>query len=463
MNRRIFGIETEYGITCAGEPGKPAPLDAEHAAELLFQPLVNMGRSTNVYWRNGGRVYLDVGAHPEFATAECDTIEDLLLQVRAGQELFADFSALANTELKKREVPGTIHMFSNNEDAAGNSFGCHENYLLRRSRNFREVADALVSFFVTRQIVTGSGHIHREGEPRMGYSPRATHMDDAVSAATTRSRPIINTRDEPLADAGEYRRLHVIVGDTNVSESSTGVKVAMTHLILSAVENGVRIADLALKEPMEAIRAIDEHLGANPEVELEDGRWMTPVQIQRELKKRALAVVDVSGADPLMLAMLDLWDRALDAVESGDHSGVDTELDWAIKERLINRFTQRSGASLDDPRVARLELAYHDITGNSLQKRMEGAAQMVRLTDAAAVEQAKSVPPKTTRAHVRGNLIAAAEEFRRDLSVDWLHLRLDDHRAPNVILSDPFTTSDPGADKIMELIREQDTGAGMFA
>ena len=463
MNRRIFGIETEYGITTAGKAGHRSPLDAEESAHILFQPLIKMGRSTNVYWRNGGRIYLDVGAHPEFATAECDTIEDILLQVRAGQELFADMCVLGNEHLEKEGIPGTIHMFSNNEDAEGNSFGCHENYLLRRSRRFREVADALVSFFVTRQVVTGSGHIHREGEPRMGYSPRAAHMDDAVSSATTRSRPIINTRDEPLADAGEYRRLHVIVGDTNVSESSTAVKVVMTHLILSAVENGVRIADLALKEPMEAIREIDDHIGANPKIELEDGRWMTPVEIQRELKQRALAVVDQSDADKLTTRMLDLWDRALDAVESGDYSSIDTELDWAIKKRLIDRFVERSGARLDDPRVARLDLAYHDITGNSLQKRLEGAAQMVRLTDPKKVERAKSIPPQTTRAHVRGNLIAASEEYRRDLSVDWLHLRLDDHRAPNVILSDPFTTSDPGADKIMELIREQDTGAGMFA
>jgi proteasome accessory factor A len=463
LNRRIFGIETEYGIMCAGKAGQPSPLDAEESAQVLFQPLVNMGRSTNVYWRNGGRIYLDVGAHPEFATAECDTIEDIILQVRAGQELFADLCTLANKHLEKEDIPGTIHMFSNNEDAQGNSFGCHENYLLRRSRRFREVADALVSFFVTRQIVTGSGHIHREGEARMGYSPRAAHMDDAVSSATTRSRPIINTRDEPLADAGEYRRLHVIVGDTNVSESSTAVKVTMTHLILSAVENGVRIADLALKDPMEAIREIDRHIGANPEIELEDGRRMTPVQIQRELKKRALAVVDQSENDELTDRMLDLWDRALDAVESGDYSAIDTELDWAIKKRLIDRFVERSGASLDDPRVLRLDLAYHDITGNSLQRRLEGAGQMVRLTEPGKVERAKSIPPETTRAHVRGNLIAAAEDYRRDLAVDWLHLRLDDHRAPNVILSDPFSTSDSGADKIMELIREQDTGAGMFA
>lgn len=463
MNRRIFGIETEYGLTCAGKGGQPSPIDAEAAAYYLFRSLVNQGKTTNAYWRNGGRLYLDVGSHPEFATAECDTAMDLLLQVRAGQELLADMARLADAELEKADIPGEIHIFANNEDAAGNSFGCHENYLLRRSRKFREVADALVSFFVTRQVVTGAGHVHADGKPRMGYSPRAAHMDDAVSAATTRSRPIINTRDEPLADPGEYRRLHVIVGDTNVSESSTALKIVSTHLLLSAVENGVRIADLALEDPMESIRLIDDQLGSNPELKLEDGRIMTAVEIQRELKRRALGVVDVSDASELTLRMLDLWNRGLDAVETGDYSQVDRELDWAIKKKLIDRFLERATTTLDDPRVARLELAYHDITGNTLASRMEQAAQMVRLTDPKAVERAKFVPPETTRAHIRGRVIGAAEDYRRDLMVDWLHLRLDDHRAPNVILSDPFATQDDGADKILELIFEDSTGVGMFA
>ncbi|MDO5034692.1 MAG: proteasome accessory factor PafA2 family protein [Actinomycetaceae bacterium] len=459
MNRRIFGIETEYGIMSAGDGSAPV-LDAEQSARLLFDPLVKMGRSTNVFWRNGGRLYLDVGAHPEFATAECDRVEDLLIQVRAGQELFAELATIANESL---EGSGNkIHLFSTNEDAEGNSFGCHENYMLRRNRNFREVADALVSFFVTRQIVTGSGHIHREGKPRMGYSPRAMYMDDPISAATTSSRPIINTRDEPLADPGEYRRMHVIVGDTNVSESSTALKAVMSHLILSAVENGVRISDLALKDPMRVIREIDDQVGSNVTVELENGKTMTAVELQRELKRRALALVDVSDADELTLRMLDLWDRALDAVESGDFTGVETELDWAIKKRLFDRLVERLGTNLRDPRVLRLELAYHDITGD-LQRRLEESGQMVRLTNPRDVEVGKVVPPKTTRAHIRGNVIAAAEDYRRDLAVDWLHLRLDDNRAPNVILSDPFAVSDEGADRILELMREQSTGVESFA
>lgn len=442
--------------------GTGVSLNAEQAASILFEPLVKMGRSTNVFLRNGGRLYLDVGAHPEWATPECDRVEDLVLQVRAGQELLLDMARQANASLQQREVGGAIHLFSTNEDAEGNSFGCHENYLLRRSRNFRDVADALVSFFATRQIVTGAGHIHREGTPRMGYSPRARYMDDPVSAATTSSRPIINTRDEPLADPGEYRRMHVIVGDTNVSESSTACKAVMSHLILSAVENGVRIGDLALKDPMATIRGIDDQLGSNTEVELENGKTMTVVELQRELKRRALEVVDVTEASPLTKAMLDLWDRALDAVESGDHSGVATELDWAIKERLFQRFMERSGAELTDPRVARLELAYHDVTGQ-LQRRLEASGQMVRLTNPDEVERAKVIPPRTTRAHIRGTAVAAAEDYHRDLVVDWLHLRLDDRGAPNVVLSDPFATFDSDADTIMKLIAKPDTGLERFA
>lgn len=460
---RIFGLETEYGLMCARTDGEPSDIDQDMAARILFKPLIDQGRSSNVYWRNGGRIYLDVGSHPEYATAECDTVDDLVAQDRAGDYLFADLARRGSELLHAQDTPAQIHLFRNNEDIEGHSFGCHENYLLRRRSNFREVADAIVSFFVTRQIITGAGHIHRTGTPRFGYSPRAQHMDDAVSAATTRSRPIINTRDEPLADAGEYRRLHVIVGDTNVSESSTAVKLVMTNLLLAAVENGVRIADLALDEPLTAIRMIDDELGSNIDVQLADGREMSVVDIQRELKERILNSVNLDGASELTLAMIDLWERALQAVESADYSRVNTELDWAIKRELFERFMARSGADLTDPRVARLELAYHDITGNTLRSRLEAAGAMKRLSDDTRVKAAMHTPPATTRAFLRGSVIAEAERFRRDISVDWVHLRLDDDRAGGIALHDPFAHADERVDDMLATIRETETGAGAFA
>ncbi|MDO5720277.1 MAG: Pup--protein ligase [Actinomycetaceae bacterium] len=463
VKRRIFGVETEYGLMCARTDGQPSDIDQDMAARVLFKPLIDQGRSSNVYWRNGGRIYLDVGSHPEYATAECDTVEDLLRQDRAGDYLFADLARRGSETLQAQGTAAQIHLFRNNEDIEGHSFGCHENYLLRRRSNFREVADAIVSFFVTRQIVTGAGHIHRTDQPRFGYSPRAQHMDDAVSAATTRSRPIINTRDEPLADAGEYRRLHVIVGDTNMSESSTAVKIVMTNLLLAAVENGARIGDLALADPLSAIRHIDSELGSNIDLQLADGRTMSVVDIQRELRQRTLNSVNLQGASTLTHNMIDLWERALNAVESGDHSGVKTELDWAIKKELIERFMRRSGADLTDPRVTRLELAYHDITGQTLRSRLENAGAMKRLSDEERVKSAMEIPPATTRAHLRGTVIAEAERYRRDVSVDWVHLRLDDDRSSGIALHDPFSHVDQRVDDMLSSIRETETGVGAFA
>lgn len=463
MKRRIFGVETEYGLTCASTRGDQSPIDADLAARYLFKVLIDSGRSSNVYWRNGGRVYLDVGSHPEYATAECDRVSDLLFQDRAGDRILTEMASAGNEYLANDGIAGKLHLFRNNEDAQGTSFGCHENYLMRRNRHFRDIADALVSFFVTRQILTGAGHIHREGVPRLGYSVRAWHMDDAVSSATTRTRPIINTRDEPLADASEYRRLHVIVGDTNVSESAKALKIVMTDLCLAAIENGVRIADLALADPLSDIRRIDEKVGNNPVLTLKDGREMDTVTLQRQWRERVLNHVDLSTAPALIPAMVDLWGRGLDAVESQDYTPVETELDWAIKHRFLTRACERNGFSLTDPRIARMDLAYHDITDRVVSK-METTGLMKRLTDPREVEEAIQTPPRTTRAHLRGQVVEAAERYHRDVSVDWLHVRLNEAGATGITLSDPFANADERIDNLLEQMSQpSDPTPGVFA
>lgn len=263
VRRRVFGIETEYGLTAAS-PSGGAPMDAEHAARQLFEPLLHQGRSSNLFLRNGGRLYLDVGAHPEYATAECDRLEDLLEQDRAGASMLADLAVQADAALSELGSDLRLHLFRNNLDSQGNSYGCHENYLLHRRRDFRQVADALVAFFVTRQILVGNGWINTAAAtPRLQFSQRADQMWDAVSSATTRSRPIINTRDEALADSGAYRRMHVIVGDTNVAEPTTALKVGMTELLIHAIEDGLQIQDLALADPMRAIREVNSDLSGS--------------------------------------------------------------------------------------------------------------------------------------------------------------------------------------------------------
>ena len=451
MRRRVFGIETEYGLTAAS-PSGAAPMDAEHAARQLFEPLLHQGRSSNLFLRNGGRLYLDVGAHPEYATAECDRLEDLLEQDRAGSVMLANLAVQADEALAELGTDLSLHLFRNNLDSQGNSYGCHENYLLHRRRDFRQVADALVAFFVTRQILVGNGWINAAAAtPRLQFSQRADQMWDAVSSATTRSRPIINTRDEALADSGAYRRMHVIVGDTNVAEPTTALKVGMTEL-LHAIEDGLQIEDLSLADPMRAIREINADLTGSTPIELASGRTTSAVALQREIRERVLARIPVAELDPMRAYVVDLWGRGLDAIASGDWSGVDTELDIAIKRSLLDSYCARTGAALSDPRVARLELSYSDITAQGLRERMERAGLMRRLTTPEGVARATTVAPATTRACLRGRIIAAAEEARADLSVDWVHVRLDDSSVIPLSLQDPLATSDPRVDGLIAQI-----------
>ena len=449
MRRRVVGIETEYGLMSAAPPGVLA-MDADMAARKLFEPLLHRGRSSNLFLRNGGRLYLDVGSHPEYATAECDRLEDLLNQDRAGSLMLAMLTADADRSLEKEGSAERLHLFRNNVDSQGNSCGCHENYLLHRRRDFRQVADALVSFFITRQILVGNGLIRRNASgATLAFSQRAEQMWDAVSSATTRSRPIINTRDEPLADSGSYRRMHVIVGDTNVAEPTTALKVGATEFLLQAVEDGLHIEDLTMADPMRSIREISIDLTGRTEVELADGRRWTPVQIQREIRERILGTIDAAELDDTHRYVLDLWERGLNAIESGDWSPVDTELDIAIKAKLFSSYVSKAGTNLADPRVARLDLSYHDITGSSLLDRMEASGLVKRLTKRESVQAAVNTPPATTRAHLRGRIIGAAEDARVDLSADWVHVRVDDLSASPLSLQDPLANEDPRVDELI--------------
>ena len=431
-------------------------MDAEHAARQLFEPLVRQGRSTNLFLRNGGRLYLDVGAHPEYATAECDRLEDLLEQDRAGSHMLAELARQADQALSDLGTDLRIHLFRNNLDSQGNSYGCHENYLLHRQRDFRHVADALVAFFVTRQILVGNGWINTSpATPRLQFSQRADQMWDSVSSATTRARPIINTRDEALADSGAYRRMHVIVGDTNVAEPTTALKVGMTEMLIHAIEDGLHIEDLALADPMRAIREINADLSGATPIELANGRSTTAVAIQREIRERVLTRIPLDDLDPMRAYVVDLWGRGLDAVASGDWSGVDTELDVAIKRKLVSSYCSRSCLSLSDARVARLELSYCDITAQGLRERMERSGLMKRLTSVEGVQRARDIAPATTRASLRGRIIGAAQDARADVSVDWVHVRLDDSGFAPLSLHDPFATRDPRVDALIAQIDAQ--------
>lgn len=449
MQRRIFGLETEFGVTCAATEGRA--LSADEVARYLFRKVVAWGRSSNVFLRNGSRLYLDVGSHPEYATAECDDVRQLVIHDKAGERIVEGLVADAQARLEQEGLPGRIHLFKNNLDSAGNSFGCHENYLIRRQGDFSRVADVLVPFLITRQVLTGAGTILATPRgPLYCFSQRADHIWESVSSATTRSRPIINTRDEPHADADAYRRLHVIVGDSSMSETTTLLKVGATDLILQMIEAGQGVREFALENPMRAIREISHDLTGTHLVALANGSRMSAVEIQEEYLARVLAFAGNLDRTPVVDRVLELWERGLRAVRTGDHSLVDRELDWAIKKSLVDRYQAAHGLHLSDPRIARLDLAYHDISRtDGLFTKMAERHLVARVTTDVEIFEATGRPPQTTRAKLRGDFVRAAQENRRDYTVDWVHLKLNDQAQRTVLCKDPFRAVDERVERLI--------------
>src|SRR5215207_10494007 len=298
MDRRIFGLENEYGVTCTFRGQRR--LSPDEVARYLFRRVVSWGRSSNVFLENGARLYLDVGSHPEYATPECDSVTELVTHDKAGERILESLLAAAEARLHEEGIAGKIFLFKNNTDSAGNSYGCHENYLVSRYGEFQRLADVLIPFFVSRQILCGAGKVL--ATPRGAVyciAQRAEHIWEGVSSATTRSRPIINTRDEPHADAERYRRLHVIVGDSNMSEVTTLLKVGSAHLVLEMIEAGVQFRDFTLDNPIRAIREISHDLTGRRTVRLAGGREASALDIQREYHARAVEHCAKRSPDPM--------------------------------------------------------------------------------------------------------------------------------------------------------------------
>ncbi|HSK28289.1 MAG TPA: Pup--protein ligase [Jiangellales bacterium] len=450
MDRRIFGIENEYGVTCTFRGQRR--LSPDEVARYLFRRVVSWGRSSNVFLRNGARLYLDVGSHPEYATPECDSITDLVTHDKAGERVLEGLLVDAEKRLREEGIAGDVYLFKNNTDSAGNSYGCHENFLVARHGEFSRLADVLIPFLVTRQIICGAGKVLQT--PRgavFSVSQRAEHIWEGVSSATTRSRPIINTRDEPHADAERYRRLHVIVGDSNMNECTTLLKVGATDLVLRLVEAGVPMRDLTLENPIRAIREISHDMTGRRKVRLANGREASALAIQEEYFTKVRAFVDQRELDsPVVQRVLDLWERTLKAVDSGDLSLVEREIDWVTKYRLIERYRERHDLPLTSPRIAQLDLAYHDIhRGRGLYYLLERKGAVTRVTRDLDVFRAKSVPPQTTRARLRGEFVRRAQERRRDFTVDWVHLKLNDQAQRTVLCKDPFRSVDERVERLI--------------
>jgi len=340
VDRRIFGVETEYGVTCTFRGQRR--LSPDEVARYLFRRVVSWGRSSNVFLRNGARLYLDVGSHPEYATPECDNVVDLVAHDKAGERILEGLLIDADRRLREEGIAGDVYLFKNNTDSAGNSYGCHENYLVPRHAELGRLTDNLTPFLVTRQLICGAGKVLQT--PRGAVycvSQRAEHIWEGVSSATTRSRPIINTRDEPHADAERWRRLHVIVGDSNMSETTMLLKVGTTDLILRMIEAGTVLRDMTLDNSIRAIREVSHDITGRNRIRLANGREISALDIQYEYLNRAKDFTDANGLDASTKRVLEMWERALGAIETGNLAKMAREIDWVTKYRLIEGYLAR--------------------------------------------------------------------------------------------------------------------------
>ncbi len=449
MERRIFGLENEYGVTCTLRGQRR--LSPDEVARYLFRRVVSWGRSSNVFLENGARLYLDVGSHPEYATPECDSIADLVVHDKAGERILEHLVVSAEARLREEGIRGVIFLFKNNTDSAGNSYGCHENYLTSRRDDFGHYAEVLIPFFVSRQIYAGAGKVLQTARGAMYcISQRAEHIWEGVSSATTRSRPIINTRDEPHSDAERFRRLHVIVGDSNMSEYATFLKIGATSMLLRMLEDtSVVLRDMTLENPIRAIREISHDTTCKRRVRLANGREASAWDIQSEYLNRALRYQEQKGFSELEQVALGMWEHCLKGIEK-DPWSLDRECDWVIKHSLIDRYREREGVPLTHPKVALMDLQYHDVSRTrGLFYRMQDRGLVERTCTDEDIERAVDEPPQTTRARLRGEFIRKAKERRRDFTVDWVHLKLNDQAQRTVLCKDPFKARDERVERLI--------------
>ncbi len=449
MDRRIYGLENEYGVTCTLRGQRR--LSPDEVARYLFRRVVSWGRSSNVFLENGARLYLDVGSHPEYATPECDSIEDLVAHDKAGEWILDHLVSGAEARLREEGIKGVIYLFKNNTDSAGNSYGCHENYLTSRKDDFGHYTEVLIPFLVSRQIYAGAGKILQTARGAVySISQRAEHIWEGVSSATTRSRPIINTRDEPHADAERFRRLHVIVGDSNMSEYATFLKIGATSILLRMLEDpGTMLRDMTLENPIRAIREISHDITCRRRVRLANGREVSALDIQSEYLTRAKRFSERNAFSPEEDRALAMWEHCLTRIEV-DPFSLDRECDWVSKYKLIEAYRERSGLPLTHPKIALVDLQYHDVDRRrGLFYRLQARDRMERITTDKIIAEAMTTPPATTRARLRGAFIHRATERRRDFSVDWVHLKLNDQAQRTMLLKDPFRHHDERVEKLI--------------
>jgi proteasome accessory factor PafA2 len=432
---KVIGTETEYGISAVGAPDFNPVLsssllistyagalrrirwDYEQESPLRdargFEPVQirepaeeDLGLA-NVILPNGARYYVD-HAHPEYSTPECASPRQLVVHDKAGERVLER----SLTELHHVLPPGQrIAIYKNNSDGKGNSYGTHENFLVDRGTPFGIIVRDLTPFLVSRQIYTGAGKLGGEAPSddrdrhRYQLSQRADFFEAEVGLETTLKRPIINTRDEPHADPDKYRRLHVIVGDANMSEVATYLKLGTTSIVLKMIEDEY-LPDLTMANPVAALHEVSRDLSCTARLHLADGRRLKAVEIQWEYLERARKYVEQEDDTPDNRDVLRRWENVLSALES-DPLSLQRELDWVAKYRLLESYRERDGLAWSDPKLRLIDLQYHDVrTDKGLYYRMAATGKVDRLVSDREIEQAVMEPPEDTRAYFRGRCIA---------------------------------------------------------
>ncbi|TWG08210.1 proteasome accessory factor A [Saccharopolyspora dendranthemae] len=359
--------------------------------------------AANVILTNGARLYVD-HAHPEYSAPEVTNPRDAVIWDKAGERVMEEAA------MRAASVPGTapIQLYKNNVDGKGASYGTHENYLMARNTPFTSVIGGLTPFFASRQVMCGSGRvgIGQAGEkPGFQLSQRSDYIEVEVGLETTLKRGIINTRDEPHADADKYRRLHVIIGDANLAETSTYLKVGTTALVLDMIENGVRFDDLKLADPVQAVHLISHDPTLKQSVELADGRRFTGLDLQRAYHDRASEFLDANGAERASRDVLNTWGEVLDML-STDPMSCSDRLDWPAKLRLMESYRSRDSLGWASPRLHMIDLQFSDVRlDKGLYNRLVTRGSMKRLVSEEEVQEAVGTPPEDTRAYFRGRCL----------------------------------------------------------
>jgi len=486
--RKVCGIETEYGIVVRGADNNPVS-----ASSLLINAYVN-ATSRKIGWDfedespandargfnlddvfppeiesslvnavlpNGARYYVD-HAHPEISLPEVADALEAVRWDRAADEIVRSSMTYANEILG---AGAEMVVYKNNSDGKGNSYGCHENYLMSRDTPFGRIASHITPHFVTRQVFCGAGKVgceepnRRPGDVAYQLSQRADFFEEEIGLETTLKRPIVNTRDEPHCDPQKYRRLHVIVGDANLSEVATYLKVGTSLIVLAMIEDDQLGDEVLLANPVAAIRQVSHDPTLTRTIMLRDGRRATALEIQWALFERARKYeqthgLDAVGAD-VSVDVLDRWERVLSGLET-DPSSMGHCVDWVAKQRLVEGFRDRHGLPADSPRLKAIDLQYHDLR---LDRGLAARVGLETIVDPRDVLAATTQPPTTTRAYFRGRCL---QKFPDDIvAANWDSLVFDVGRDPlrRVPMMEPLRGT---ADHVGSLIDDCDTAAELL-